>query len=160
MTLEELAESSGVSRAMISKVERGEKSPTISVAVRMAAGLGVSVGRLLGEEREHRGIVLRREHQMVLRDPESGFERRLLSGAGKLEFLRNLLPEGASTGEFPAHRVGTTEYVAVERGRLQASLGDEEYVLEAGDSLAFEADVEHGFENAGVGEAVYYLVIL
>lgn len=144
---------------MISKVERGEKSPTVSVAVRVAAGLGVSVGRLLGEERERRGVVLRRGDQMVVRDPQSGFERRLLSGLGGLEFVRNELPDGASTGEFPAHRAGVMEYVAVDRGRLRASVGDEEHVLEAGDSITFEADAPHSFENVGSGEAVYYLII-
>ncbi|WP_119067622.1 helix-turn-helix domain-containing protein [Rubrobacter indicoceani] len=159
MTLEGFSEAAGVSRAMISKVERGEKSPTVSVAGRLAAGLGVSVGRLLGEEEpeRRRGVVLRREGQMVMRDPESGFERRLLSGA--VEFVGAALPEGSTTGEFPARRTGVVGYLAVERGRLLALLGEEEHLLERGDALTFKADVPHEFGNIGVGEAVYYLVI-
>jgi quercetin dioxygenase-like cupin family protein len=51
------------------------------------------------------------------------------------------------------------EYVVVEKGSLRAVLGGEEYVLEEGDAVYFEADVAHRFDNAGEGECSYYLVI-
>src|ERR687885_864920 len=77
LTLEELAQRSGVSRAMISKVERGEKNPTLVVAAKVAEGLGVGLSRLVGiGAREV--VVVPRDRQMVMRDPETGFERRLL----------------------------------------------------------------------------------
>jgi quercetin dioxygenase-like cupin family protein len=99
---------------------------------------------------------------MVMRDPETGFERQLLSpsfGGRGVEFIRNVVPGGSSSGEFPPHRRGVTEYVVVERGRLRALLGGEEHLLEEGDALYFEADVTHRFDNAGEGECSYYLVI-
>ena len=160
-TLELLAERSGVSRAMISKLERGEKNPTLVVAARVAEGLGVSLSQLVGIEARKEIVVVPKQRRMVMRDPETGFERQLLSPSfgGELEFIRNVVPEGSTSGEFPPHRRGGEEYVVVEKGRLRAILGSEEHVLEEGDAAYFEADVAHRFDNAGVGECSYYLVI-
>ena len=160
-TLELLAERSGVSRAMISNLERGEKNPTLVVAARVAEGLGVSLSQLVGIEARREIVVVPKEGRMVMRDPETGFERQLLSPSfgGELEFIRNVVPEGSTSGEFPPHRRGVEEYVVVEKGRLRAILGSEEHVLEEGDAAYFEADVSHRFDNVGVGECSYYLVI-
>ena len=160
-TLELLAERSGVSRAMISKLERGEKNPTLVVAARVAEGLGVSLSQLVGIEARREIVVVPKERRMIMRDPETGFVRQLLfpSFGGELEFIRNVVPEGSTSGEFPPHRRGVEEYVVVEKGRLRAILGSEEHVLEEGDAAYFEADVAHRFDNAGVGECSYYLVI-
>ena len=162
MTLEALAERSGVSRAMLSKVERGEKNPTLVVAARIAEGFGVTLSGLLGTEERREVVVVPRERRMVMRDPETGFERQLLSpsfGVRGVEFVRNVVPEGSTSGEFPPHRSGVEEYVVVERGRLRAILGGEEHLLEEGDTLYFEADVPHRFDNAGEGACSYYLVM-
>ena len=162
LTLEELAEASGVSRAMISKLERGEKNPTLVIAARLAEGLGVSLSRLAGVEERREVVVVRREKRPVLRDPETGFERQSLSPtfAGRgVEFLRNVVPEGSTSGDFPPHRKGVEEHLVVERGQLEATLGGETYLLREGDALFFEADVPHRFDNVGRGECSYYLVI-
>lgn len=161
-TLELLAERSGVSRAMISKLERGEKNPTLVVAAKIAEGLGISLSQLVGVEEKGAVVVVPRERRMTMRDPETGFERQLLSpsfGGRGVEFIRNVVPEGSTSGEFPPHRRGVEEYVVVERGRLRAVLGGHEYVLDEGDAAYFEADVAHRFDNAGEGECSYYLVI-
>jgi transcriptional regulator with XRE-family HTH domain len=163
LTLEELAERSGVSRAMISKVERGEKNPTLVVATKLAEGLEINLSRLLKIEERREVVVQPRDRRMVMRDPKTGFERQLLSpafGGRGAEFVRNVIPEGSTSGEFPPHRKGVEEYVAVEKGRLKAMLGSEEYLLEEGDALYFEADVSHRFDNAGDDECSYYLVIV
>jgi transcriptional regulator with XRE-family HTH domain len=162
LTLDLLAQRSGVSRAMISKLERGEKNPTLVVAAKVAEGLGVSLSQLVGVEERREVVVVPRERRTIMRDPETGFERQLLSpsfGGRGIEFIRNVVPEGSSSGEFPPHRRGVEEYIVVENGRLRAVLGGEDYLLEEGDALYFEADVPHRFENAGEGECSYYLVI-
>jgi transcriptional regulator with XRE-family HTH domain len=162
LTLDELAGRSGVSRAMISKLERGEKNPTLVIAARLAEGLGVSLSRLAGVEERREVVLVPKERRMVLRDPETGFERQSLSPtfAGRgVEFLRNVIPEGSTSGDFPAHRKGVEEHIVVEKGELKATLGGEEYLLREGDALFFEADVPHRFDNAGRGECAYYLVI-
>ncbi len=163
LTLEELAERSGVSRAMISKVERGEKNPTLVVAAKLAEGLGVTLSQLAGMEERREVVVVPRERRRVMRDPQTGFERQLLSpsfGGRGVEFIRNVIPEGATSGEFPPHRRGVEEYLAVEKGSLRAVIGGEEHSLGEGDALYFEADVSHRFDNAGDGECSYYLVIV
>jgi transcriptional regulator with XRE-family HTH domain len=162
LTLNLLAERSGVSRAMISKLERGEKYPTLVVAAKVAAGLEMSLSQLIGVEERRKVVVVPRDRRMVMRDSVTGFERQLLSpsfGGRGIEFLRNVVPEDSTSGDFPPHRRGVEEYVVVERGRLRAVLGGEEYLLEEGDALYFEADVAHRFENAGEGGCSYYLVI-
>jgi transcriptional regulator with XRE-family HTH domain len=162
LTLDVLAGRSGVSRAMISKLERGEKNPTLMVAAKVAEGLGVSLSQLVGVEERREVVVVPRGQRMVGRDPATGFERQLLSpsfGGRGIEFIRNVVPDGSTSGEFPPHRRGVEEYVVVEEGRLRAVLGGEEHILEGGDALYFEADVPHRFDNAGEGECSYYLVI-
>jgi transcriptional regulator with XRE-family HTH domain len=162
LTLDGLAEISGVSRAMISKLERGEKNPTLVVAAKLAGGLGVTLSRLAGMEEHREVIIVPRERRMVMRDPETGFERQLLSpnsvGLG-VEFMRNMIPEGSTSGEFPPHRKGVGEQIVVERGTLKATLAGEEHLLREGDALYFEADIPHRFDNAGKQECSYYLVI-
>ena len=162
LTLNGLAELSGVSRAMISKLERGEKNPTLVVAAKLAEGLGVTLSRLAGMEERREVAIVPRERRMIMRDPETGFERQLLSpnfaGLG-VEFIRNKIPKGSTSGDFPPHRRGVEEHVVVERGTLRAVLGGKEYLLKEGDALYFEADVPHRFDNAGDGECSYYLVI-
>ncbi len=148
---------------MISKLERGEKNPTLVVVAKVAEGLGVSLSQLVGVEERREVVVVPREKRMVMRDPETGFVRQLLSpgfGGRGVEFIRNVIPGGSNSGEFPPHRRGVEEYVAVEKGRLRAVIGGEEYLLEEGDALYFEADVTHRFDNAGEGECSYYLVIV
>jgi mannose-6-phosphate isomerase-like protein (cupin superfamily) len=147
---------------MISKLERGEKNPTLVVAAKLAEGLGISLAQLVGIEEKREVVVVPRERRMTMRDPETGFERQLLStsfGGRGVEFTRNVVPEGSTSGEFPPHRRGVEEYVVVERGRLRAVLGGEEYFLDEGDAAYFEADLAHRFDNAGEGECSYYLVI-
>ena len=162
LTLEVLAGRSGVSRAMISKLERGEKNPTLVVAAKVAEGLEVSLSQLVGVEERREVVVMPKEGRMVMRDPGTGLERQLLSpslGGRGIEFLRNVVPGGSTSGEFPPHRRGVAEYVVVERGRLRAIIGGEDYLLDEGDALYFEADVPHQFDNVGLGECSYYLII-
>ncbi len=162
LTLEGLAERSGVSRAMISKLERGEKNPTLVIAAKLAEGLEVTLSQLAGVEERREVVVTPKERRMTMHDPETGFERQLLSPsfAGRgIEFIRNVIPEGGTSGEFPPHKKGVEEYIVVERGRLRADLGGEEYVLEEGDAVYFEADVTHRFDNLGEGTCSYYLII-
>jgi transcriptional regulator with XRE-family HTH domain len=159
--LDELAGLSGVSRAMISKLERGEKNPTLVVAAKLAEGLGISLSTLAGMEERHEVIVVPRDRRMVMRDPETGFERQLLSpnfvGPG-VEFVQSKIPPGSTSGEFPSHRKGVEEHVVVEHGSLKAILAGDEYLLDEGDAMYFEADIPHRFDNTGDVECTYYLV--
>jgi transcriptional regulator with XRE-family HTH domain len=164
MTLDQLAKLSGVSRAMISKVERGEKSPTIGVAKHIAHALGANFSALMGDEAATRRAfaLVRKEQRQIFRDPKTGFERHLLSPlmpGMPIEVILHRLPPKTATGKMPPHPSGVTKHVAVLRGRIVAVIENAETVLEEGDALYFDADVEHGFENRTARPAEYHLVI-
>lgn len=164
LTLEQISKLSGVSRAMLSKVERGEKSPTIGVAKRIAHALGVSFSALVGDEGSARRTfaLVRKDQRQVFRDPDTGFERYLLSPlmAGMpVEVVLHHLPPKTSTGRLPAYPGGVTKHVLASRGRVVVGVENVEAILEEGDSLYFEADVEHWFENPTARPSEYYLII-
>lgn len=162
-TLEQLAQRSGVSRAMLSKVERGEKSPTIGVATRIAHALEAPLSMLVGVPEERRAVAFVRKGQRhVFRDGETGFERHLLSPAiagGNVEVIYHLLPARTSTGTLPPYPAGTEKHVVLLQGGLVVAMRDRDCVLEEGDALYFEADVEHAFENRTDAACEYYLIL-
>ncbi len=164
LTLEQFSKLSGVSRAMLSKVERGEKSPTIGVAKRIAHALDTSLSALMGDEESSRRTfaLVRKDQRQMFRDAKTGFERYLLSPimAGMaVEVVLHRLPPRISTGKLPPYPSGTGKHVLAVRGRIVVGIQDAETVLEEGDSLYFEADVEHFFENRTGMMSEYYLVI-
>jgi transcriptional regulator with XRE-family HTH domain len=164
LTLEQLSKLSGVSRAMLSQVERGGKSPTIGIAKRIAHALGASFSALVGDEGATRRTfaLVRKEQRQVFRDAETGFERHLLSPliAGMpVEVVLHHLPAKTSTGKLPPYATGVTKHVVASRGRVIVGVENVETVLEEGDALYFEASAEHWFENRTSRAAEYYLVI-
>lgn len=158
VTLEGLAAASGVSRSMISTIERGLKAPTVIVLARLATGLGTTAARLLDESTRAKVMVIRHEQQRALVDP-GGWERRILSPnlpGVEFEFIRTTVPPHVVLGEFAAHAAGSREYVAVESGRLTVTVAGEEHLLEAGDSLYYDGDQVHSFANHHDAACVYY----
>jgi transcriptional regulator with XRE-family HTH domain len=161
LSLEALAERSGVSVSMLSTVERGQKVPSILVMSWIATALDSSIGRLLEEETTPRVIVIRACDQRVINDT-SGIERRSLSPVLpgiEFELMRMTLAPGVDAGTFPPHRAGSREYLAVERGTLTLTLAGAEYVLRAGDSIYHDGDLEHGYRNDGRTPCTYYLAM-
>lgn len=162
LSLDALAKSSGVSKSMISKVERGEASPSTVVLARIAEALGVTFSDLMVREQDNEVIVLPIAAQPILSDPETGHTRQCLAPilpARGIDWVLNTLPPGASTGQFMRHRRGVEEYIHVMQGRLQAILNGKSYELSEGDALYFQAHITHEFINNGIGLCQYYLII-
>ena len=163
LTLDELSHRSGVSRAMLSKVERGEKSPTIGIASRIARALSTTLTFLTGGAEERHAVVLvRKRDRHIFCDPETGFERHILSppiAGSAVELLYHFLPAGASTGTLPPYPAGTEKQIVVTEGGLIVSIGKIETIMNQGDSIFFEADIEHSFNNPAKKPCGYYLVI-
>ena len=161
LSLEALAARAGVSRSMLSEVERGTKVPTVLVLDRIATALDTSIARLLGQERGARVTVLRRSEQDVVADP-AGWERRILSPVlpgVEFEFMRTTIPAGVDAGEFSPHAAGSREYLAMERGTLTLTLDGTVHTLRAGDSIYYDGDCWHGFANRGGSDCLYYLAM-
>jgi transcriptional regulator with XRE-family HTH domain len=163
LTLAELAARSGVSRAMLSKVERAEKSPTLSILARIAAGLDVRLSELLGAEPSLGEVdIVRRAAQVVYTDPETGFERRLLSPAhvnNGVELLMHVLPPGSSSGLLPAYTAPTEKFIAVQSGELSLEVAGQRHRLAAGDAIHFEVNSSYTLVNPGAEPCVCYVVV-
>jgi transcriptional regulator with XRE-family HTH domain len=161
LSLNDLAEKAGVSRSMLSAVERGSKAPTVLVLDRIATGLDTSIARLLGEERAGRVVLIRHGDQEVARD-RSGWERRILSPVlpgVEFELMRTTIGPGVDAGVFSPHASGSREYLAVERGSLRLTIDGSVHTLRTGDSIYYAGDCLHGFANPGATPCVYYLAM-
>ncbi len=161
LTLQELAEAGAVSASMLSSVERGRKAPTIVVLARIADGLGVPLdGLIVGDGRR---VVVRRAGQQDVIDEPAGWRREILTPVipgVNFEWIRTTLPPGVDPGPFPAYAAGSHEFVVVEAGTLQLTIGSEDFALHAGDSVYFPADTTHRYANAGGVPCVYYVAAL
>src|SRR5438132_9372889 len=158
LSLHDLERRTGVSRSMLSEVERGSKVPTVLVLDRIATGLDTSIARLLGEERATRVIVLRRGEHDTAHDP-AGWDRTILSPVLpgiEFELMRTTIPGGVDAGAFAPHAAGSREYLAMERGIFRLTLDGVEHVLRGGDSIYYAGDCRHAFANAGQEPCVYY----
>ena len=161
MSLDQLAQLSGVSRAGLSQIETSKSNPTLGVLWKIAVGLGIPFHELIGEERTSVSI-LRRADTQVLRSSDGRFESRPLAPAGANPFVELYELRIAARGRHASepHAAGTREILIVLSGVLRLTTGDTVHDLAAGDSVLFAADVPHVYENPGTSEARYHNVIL
>ncbi|MET9000368.1 XRE family transcriptional regulator [Amycolatopsis sp. Hca4] len=162
LALTALARQADVSVSMLSAIERGEKTPTVVVLSRIADGLGLPVSRLLAGLETDRVIVRRAAEQDHIAEP-GGWHRTVLTPVVpgvNFEWVRTTLPPGCDAGAFPAYAPGSHEFVAVESGELCLGVGEAEYVLAAGDSVYFPADVTHSYANRAGNPCVYSVAAL
>lgn len=167
LTLDGLADRSGVSRSMISFIERGESSPTAAVLHRLAVGLGVSLASLFAEpDRSEAAPVARRADQISWRDPETGYLRRNLSPRGypsPMELVEVVLPIGARVAydtPLAPGAGGVSQQVWIIDGRIELTVGDVTHALETGDCLAMRVDRPTAFRNSGEVEARYVVALV
>lgn len=161
LTLVQLEERSGVSRAMLSAVERGERSPTIHILCNIAAGLGCTVGSLV-DEIAPQTVVQKQSERFVAQDPESGARRSLLSPSlvpHGIELVHYGIPGSRSIGPFPPAREGYPEHITVLAGELIVSVDGMTHRLEAGDSITYM--VSHALElGAATDRDAEFLLVL
>jgi len=164
MSLEALAACSGVSRSMISLIERGEASPTAVVLERLAAGLGVPLASLFDDPQPSVEPVARAANQPSWQDPLSGYVRRNVSPAGHpspIQIVEVTFPPGARVAyETGPREVRVRQQVWLLEGELEVRVGDRQFVLGAGDCLALELDRPVSFHNPGPVPAHYAVVLV
>ena len=165
LSLEALAARSGVSRSMISLVERGESSATAVVLDKLAAALGVTLASLFDAPDEPRpgGPVARRDDQPRWRDPESGYVRRMVTPAGAPQPMQivevEFPPRARVAFDAPARELRAHQQVWVLEGAMDVTVGDERHRLRAGDCLAMRLDRPTLFHNPTREPARYVVVI-
>jgi transcriptional regulator with XRE-family HTH domain len=149
LSLERLARSSGVSRAMLSQIELGKSTPTINVVWKIASALDLPFSALITDRRSRRPAVMRAATARVLTSHDGAFVSRALFPVDQLrpaEFYElHLAPTSVEKAE--AHPAGTTENLVVVSGVLSLAIGGERHRLAAGDAILFEADVAHEYRN-------------
>ena len=163
LSLRDLARRSGVSAPMLSQVERGETSPTLALAGRIAGGLELTLSQLLRLDEAHHVVISR-----------GGRRRRYSHGGHQIEELTPPLPgqradvslhglkPGAQTsgaGDPPMHEPGSRETAVVLEGELTLVVDGIRHELGAGDSVTFDADLSHHFENEGAQVTRFLAVI-
>jgi transcriptional regulator with XRE-family HTH domain len=162
LTLDQLAERSGVSRAMISRVERGESSPTAALLDRVCVGLGTVLSALFREAAEVRPLA-RRAEQPLWTDPGSGYVRRGVSPPGtgsRIEIVEIEMPPGGRVLLDAARATQRLDQqVWVLAGEMVVTLGDTEHALAAGDCLQMLLDGPIAYHNPGPLTARYAVVL-
>jgi transcriptional regulator with XRE-family HTH domain len=162
-TIDELALMSGVSRAMISKIERGEASPTAATLALLAAGLSVTVASFFDDEAAPRTPLSRGEAQPVWQDPATGYIRRNVSpnaARGSAEIVDVVFPAGARVVmENASGWHGITQQVWLLDGVMELQFPDQTVRLSAGDCYFMRLDRPFAFHNPGEAPARYAVIL-
>ena len=163
LSLRDLAERSGVSAPMLSQVERGDTSPTLAVAQKIAAGLDLTLSQLLRLDEDRHVVIVRagkgrtrrrRGHRVEELTPPLPGQRADVS-------IHTLAP-GAATGapdDPPVHEPGSRETTVVVAGTGELFIDGQRHELREGDSVTFDADLPHHFENNGETDARLIAVV-
>ena len=165
MSLRDLAQRSGVSAPMLSQVERGETSPTLQVAARIAGGLELRLSQLLRLDEDGAVTVVHRSERRQGPGDAAGHRYEILTPplpGQRAELSRHTLAAGARTGgpgDPPRHEPGSRETALVESGTVVLHCDGQRYELSAGDCVTFDADLNHHFENPGADDAALLAIL-
>ena len=161
-SLESLSAACGVSKSMLSQVERNEANPTLAVTARIAQAFGISLGDLVDSPTASPSIhVIRANDREYHYRSDQDCRIRTLSPLHlekDVEFYELELKPGARL-KSAAHFEGTREFLTLQKGRLTVSSGDETVELNRADSASYQADISHSISNTGRGDAVAFLVV-
>ena len=165
LSLRDLAERCGVSAPMLSQVERGETSPTLQIATRIASGLDLRLSQLLRLDEDGVVTIVRVDERRQGPSNVRGHRYEVLTAplpGQRAELSRHVLAPGAATGgpgDPPMHEPGSRETALVESGRVVLHCDGAAHELQTGDCVTFDADLPHHFENPGSGEASLLAVV-
>ena len=165
LSLRDLAVRSGVSAPMLSQVERGETSPTLQVATRIAHGLELRLSQLLRLDESGAVTVVRRAERRKGPAVARGHRYEILTPplpGQRAELSRHTLAAGAKTGgagDPPMHEPGSRDTALVESGRVVLLCDGARHELASGDCVTFDADLPHHFENPTGADAAFLAVL-
>jgi transcriptional regulator with XRE-family HTH domain len=164
LSLRDLSVRTAVSAPMLSQVERGETSPTLSVAGRIASGLELSLSQLLRLDEGEGVTVVRKTERRSGGSRQHAYEIITPPLPGqRAEVSAHTLKPGASTGgpgDPPMHEAGSRETAVVTDGAVTLHVAGQEYRLADGDSVTFDADLPHHFENPDPHEDARFMSVV
>jgi transcriptional regulator with XRE-family HTH domain len=160
-SLDKLSLACGVSRSMLSQIERSEANPTLAVTSAIADGFGLSLGELVDEPGASPSMhtVRASDPKYVLRSDAHCAIRALtpLRFEGDLELYEVRLEPGQALRS-EAHKPGTREIVVVQEGQVNVESGNQAITLEPGDTVSYRADIPHAIVNPGRRPGIVLLV--
>ena len=164
LTLEDLSRTAGVSKSMLSQIEREKANPTIAVAWRLANALGVDIADLLSsEEKKVDTIRILEAHETpTLTGKHAGYVLRILGPmelAGKFEWYELTLAVGGSLIS-ASHDPGTTENLTLLQGSVEIEINNIKRRLKLGATARYAADLPHSIHNTGKGEARALMIVI
>lgn len=161
LTLQELAQRSGVSRSMLGQVELGQATPTINTLWRVSHALALPFSTLARPSPPEGASIQHSDEGAVFTSRDGRFVSRLLLPADALErreiYELTLAFQGHEQSQ--AHAAGTVESLVVNRGRVEITVGGETFELGRGDAIRFTADVPHAYRNIGREDVVMTLIV-
>lgn len=159
-SLTDLAENSGVSRAMIHKIERGESSPTATLLARLSGAFDMSMSQLLAEMEVRTGVLVRYENQAVWQDPETGYIRRHASpGQIPVDLVSIELPANTAVPMPAISYLSRRQLIWVIEGKLTFIEGSTTFEMSPGDCLELGDPADCIFKN-DTGDLCRYAVIV
>jgi transcriptional regulator with XRE-family HTH domain len=164
LSLDELSRQAGVSKSMLSQIERGQANPTVAVVWRLATALGVPLAELLGESRPSEPLLrtVPAHATPLMTSPDGKCELRILGPidlAGRFEWYALTVHPGGTLDSQP-HEPGSREHLTVQAGTLEVNAGDESARLRHGETVRYAVDVPHRIHNPGKSAAHAWLVVL
>ena len=165
LSLDALSRKAGVSKSMLSQIERAQANPTVAVVWRLANALGVPMGDLLGsvpQPPEPAIVVVPVHGTPSLRSPDGGCELRILGPielAGQFEWYALSLQVGGAL-ESQAHEHGVREHLTVLTGAIEVVSGDQRQRLKHGETARYAVDRPHAIRNVGKTAASAWLVVV
>jgi XRE family transcriptional regulator, regulator of sulfur utilization len=163
LSLRDLADRSGVSAPMLSQVERGDTSPTLAVAQKIAAGLDLTLSQLLRLDEDRHVVIVRTGDRRIRRRRGHRVEELTPGLPGqRSDVSEHTLAPGAATGaadDPPMHEPGSRETAVVVEGTVELFIDGQRHELAEGDSVTFDADLPHHFENNSSSDARLIAVV-
>lgn len=164
LSLDELSRQAGVSKSMLSQIERHQANPTVAVVWRLASALGIGIAELLGDERPVAPLLatVAAHATPTLASPDGKCELRILGPielAGQFEWYALTLQPGGTLAS-QAHEPGSREHLTVHSGALDVKAGAETARLRHGETARYAVDVPHSIHNPGRTVAQAWLVVL
>ncbi len=160
-SLTELADNSGVSRAMIHKIERGESSPTAVLLARLSGSFDMTISQLLAQTEVQTGTLVRHENQPVWQDPETGYLRRHVSpGEMPVDLVSVELPANTAVPMPAISYVSRRQLIWVIEGTLTFEAGSSTYEMAAGDCLELGDRAVCVFRNKTTQGCRYAVIVL
>jgi transcriptional regulator with XRE-family HTH domain len=160
-SLDALSKASGVSRSMLSQIERNRANPTLAVTLRIAQAFGATLGELVEVPHAASTVnVIRADDRAYVYRSDRDCQIRTLSPLNlekDVEFYEVRLQDAGALRS-AAHFEGTREFLTVQKGRVRVESGEDSEELNPGDSASYRADLPHAIVNIGRGDAVMFLV--